>query len=82
MTPLLNVLFNFTLYCLSSWGIVDVYSRRHDVKNGTYRSYFDGLKLKFAYDDLKTKFYMDFCLANAIHVMTELYFCYLLMKWV
>lgn len=80
MKQALYILIAFILYCWSAGSVIDIYSRRHEVEEGTYQPYFNVLKL-FQYESIRTKFYTDFCLANTIHVMTELYFCYLLMKW-
>ncbi len=76
---MLQILFVFVLYCWSVGNVVDIYSRRHEVEKGTYQSYLDMLKL-FRHKSIKTKFYTDFCLVNLTHLLTELYFCYLLMK--
>ena len=69
----------FILYCWSAGSIIDIYSRRHEVKKGTYQSYLDMLEL-FRHESIRTKFYTDFCLVNLIHLITELYFCYLLIS--
>lgn len=76
---MLQILFIFILYCWSVGNVVDIYSRRYEVEKGTYQSYLDMLKL-FRHKSIKTKFYTDFCLVNLTHLLTELYFCYLLMK--
>lgn len=75
----LYILMVFILYCWSAGSIIDIYSRRHEVKKGTYQSYLDMLEL-FRHESIRTKFYTDFCLVNLIHLITELYFCYLLIS--
>lgn len=76
----LYILFAFIVYCWSNLEIVNVYLRRHDVEKGTYRSFFDKFDFIFPADDLKTKFYMDFCFVNLVHLVIVLYFCYVFIK--